>query len=268
MPVKPVALSIAGFDTSAGAGLQADLLTFHNRGYHCVTAATSLVVESPLEVSKVQTVPAELLRQQVSLLLETYPVAAIKIGLLSSPEQVFLLSEILAKQTAPIVLDPVGISSTGTTLQEEGTAIALVNDLAPLVTLITPNLPEVETLLGGQTEKKPEDAARQLADKTGTSILLTGGHHGEGLEITDTLVSKDTLSRYCAPAIPNATSLHGTGCVLSSAISAGLGQGESLSNAIERARRYLREAMQNHLIFPHSKPLLALNHHSKGGHDQ
>ena len=95
-PTALTALTIAGFDTCAGAGLQADLLTFHNHGYHCLTAMTSLVVETPLLVKKTQPVDENLLRQQLEILLETYPVSTIKIGLLSSPAQVALLSKILS----------------------------------------------------------------------------------------------------------------------------------------------------------------------------
>lgn len=264
----PVALTIAGFDTCSGAGLQADLLTFHNHGYHCLTATTSLVIETPKQVQKVAATSADLLHQQVELLLSTYQVSAIKIGLLASPAQVLVLSEILAGQTAPIVVDPVGISTTGSLLQEHGTSRALLKHLAPLATLITPNLPEARLLLEESEELPPDQVAQQLAKKTGTSILLTGGHHGSKTQICDLLAHKSQNHSFCAPRIEAPTSIHGTGCVLSSAIAAELGSGASFPTAIEAARRYLRAAMSHHLSFSRSEPLLALNHHPTGRHDQ
>lgn len=267
-PTALTALTIAGFDTCAGAGLQADLLTFHNHGYHCLTAMTSLVVETPLLVKKTQPVDENLLRQQLEILLETYPVSTIKIGLLSSPAQVALLSKILANQTIPIVLDPVGISSTGSALQEAGTPDALINLLAPLATLITPNFPEASILLGTDQKLSPENTAHELSDRIGTAVLLTGGHHGNDTEICDLLAHQGKQTTFSGSRIQAPASLHGTGCVLSSAITAELGHGKNLETAITSARRYLRTALHDYHAFTHSKPLLALNHLSAGRHDQ
>lgn len=264
----PVALTIAGFDTCSGAGLQADLLTFHNHGYHGLTAATSLVVETPLQVRHCEPVSSELLHQQVELLLATYQIAVIKIGLIASPDQAQILSKLLAEQAIPIVLDPVGISSTGNSLQKNGTSEALMRHLAPLATLLTPNLPEARFFLKNSQELTPNQVAYQLSDQTGSNVLLTGGHHGEDLEICDLLVENGQETSFCAPQIETPASLHGTGCVLSSAIAAHLGKNQNLSTAIAHARRYLREAMTHHYAFPHSEPLLALNHHPVGRHDQ
>ena len=268
----PVALTIAGFDTCAGAGLQADLLTFHNHGYHSLTAMTSLVVETPLLVKKTQPVSPELLRQQLELLLSTYPISTIKIGLLSSPQQVALLAEILAHQASPIVLDPVGISSTGSALQEPGTLDALVNILAPLATLITPNLPEATALLGNEQKLSPENTAQALCDRIGTAVLLTGGHHGDDHQICDLLTHQGQQTSFCDSRLKTPTPLHGTGCTLSSAIAAELGHQKNLKTAITSARRYLRTAIHAHHTFTHSEPLLALNHLPSGGlkgsHDQ
>ncbi len=264
----PLALTIAGFDTCAGAGLQADLLTFHNHGYHPLTAATSLVVETPLQVRHCEALSAELLYQQIELLLATYPVAAIKIGLLASPAQVLVVREILDGSNVPIVLDPVGISTTGTSLQEHGTTAAIRKHLAPLVTLLTPNLPEARLLLDDEDGSEPGPIALRLADVTGTPVLLTGGHSGGDGEICDFLAADGQLTSFCGARIDTSASLHGTGCVLSSAIAAFLGKGETFTTAIEGARRYLREAMSHHHHFSPSLPLLALNHGLAGRHDQ
>lgn len=270
-PTTPVALTIAGFDSCAGAGLQADLLTFHNHGYHTLTASTALVVETPLQVRQCEAVSAETLNQQIELLLATYQVATIKIGLLSSPAQALIVSEMLGGQTTPIVLDPVGISSTGSALQQAGTSEAILEHLAPLVTLLTPNFPEARSLIGDSSAREPAEVALQLAEMTGTAVLLTGGHHGDGDDICDLLCESGhsaSSTSFCAPRIASPAPLHGTGCVLSSAIAAQLGKGADLSTAIEAARRYLRKSMSRPHHFPHPAPLLALNHHLTGSHDQ
>ncbi|MGJ8724229.1 MAG: hydroxymethylpyrimidine/phosphomethylpyrimidine kinase [Roseibacillus sp.] len=264
----PVALTIAGFDTCAGAGLQADLLTFHNHGYHCLTACTSLVVETPHQVREVKAISADLLLQQIELLLATYSVSAIKVGLLASPDQVMVLGEILGGQRVPIVVDPVGTSTTGSKLQEPGTSQALIEQLAPLSTLLTPNLPEARLLLGGNSDLPADQVASLLARKIETSVLLTGGHNDSGSDVCDLLIHEGQSEPFCAPRIETSDSLHGTGCVLSSAIAAALGKNANFPTAITSARRYLRAAMTHHLSFPHSAPLLALNHHPTGSHDQ
>ena len=265
---RPVALTIAGFDTCAGAGLQADLLTFHNHGYHCLTACTSLVVETPRQVCEVQAISADLLRQQVELLLASYPVVTAKVGLLASPDQVLILAKILEKKGIPLVIDPVGMSTTGSQLQESGTSQALLEQLAPLATLLTPNLPEARLLLGAPKALPPDQVAIQLAEKAATSVLLTGGHHYDGSEVCDLLIHQKQSHSFCASRIEAPAPLHGTGCVLSSAIAAALGKNENLLTGIESARRYLRAAMTHHLSFSQSEPLLALNHHPTGSHDQ
>lgn len=256
----PIALTIAGFDTCGGAGLQADLLTFHNHGYHSLTASTALVVETPLQVSHCEPTTAVLLKQQLELLLATYEIAVVKIGLLTTPAQVKVLSAILAEVTYPIVLDPVGISSTGTILQKSETLTVLRKELIPLTTVITPNLPEAKRLLDSSKHRSPEETALFLSEQCGTSVLLTGGHHQTDDKVCDTLVSMGEIRSFCGSLIPSRAALHGTGCVLSSALAAHLGQGFPLKESVTGARRYLRKALRGHFRHPHSKPLLSLNH--------
>jgi len=264
-----IALTIAGFDTSSGAGLQADLLTFHNHGYHPLTAVTSIVVETPLKVTATEAIDPRLLQQQVSLLLETYPVAAIKIGLLASAAQVALLTPLLKNLHCPIVIDPVGIASTGSSLQTPDTPAAILTQLAPLATLMTPNLPEARQLLNLAPTVGAAEAASLLEAQTGQAVLLTGGHNSpDSEELTDHLAKDGQITTFSAPRIESAAPLHGTGCVLSSALAASLGQGHSLPIAADKARQYLRTSLRNHQTIPHQEPLLALNHHSLTSHDQ
>ncbi|MDP0492618.1 MAG: hydroxymethylpyrimidine/phosphomethylpyrimidine kinase [Verrucomicrobiota bacterium JB023] len=256
----PVALTIAGFDTSCGAGLQADLLTFHHHGLHPLTAATTLVAETPLQVVELAPVSTAFLQQQVALLLETYAVQVVKIGLLANADQAAALATLLAPLRVPIVLDPVGIASTGDSLQSPETAKALLTHLAPLSLLMTPNLPEARQL-AGRDDLAPADLALHLAETTGQAMLLTGGHHRAQGEVTDLLAFEGQIHRFVSPEIETEASLHGTGCVLSSAIAAQLALGSSLLEAVERGRHYLRQALAHHHEFPHpSRPLLALRH--------
>ncbi|WP_411845258.1 hydroxymethylpyrimidine/phosphomethylpyrimidine kinase [Roseibacillus persicicus] len=268
MSSPPVALTIAGFDTSAGAGLQADLLTFHNYGFHPLTAMTSLVVETPLEVTATRPVSATDLENQVHLLLHTYPIATIKIGLLAHPDQVMVLAKLLKNLDLPIVLDPVGISSSGSAMQMAGTSEALAEHLAPLASLITPNLPEALSLSQEPTNTAPEELARRLSRQLRCAVLLTGGHHGEGDEISDFLVWEEGEATFRASRLSSPASLHGTGCVLSSAISAELGLGRGLEKAVAGGRDYLRSSLAHYHSFPSQEPLLALNHHLRSSHDE
>jgi hydroxymethylpyrimidine/phosphomethylpyrimidine kinase len=268
MSTPPIALTIAGFDTSGGAGLQADLLAFHNHGYHTLTAITTVVTETPLEVVANEPVSPESLSRQLALLQKTYPIAAIKIGLLASPAQVTAITPLLKSATCPIVLDPVIVASTGTTLHEDETAFALINELAPLAFVLTPNLTEAKKLLGAESEGlSPRDIALALNQKITRPVLLTGGDQSDPETVTDLLADVGTIEAFQAERVQTEASLHGTGCVLSSALAAALGKGLSLAAAVPSARQYLREALANHYTIPYSKPLLALNHHAPRRHD-
>jgi hydroxymethylpyrimidine/phosphomethylpyrimidine kinase len=269
MSTPLVALTIAGFDTSAGAGLQADLLAFHNHGYHALTAVTTIVTETPLEVIANDAVSPESLCGQIRLLQKTYPIAAIKIGLLASPAQVAAIAPLLKQASCPIVLDPVIVASTGTTLHESETASALMTELAPLSDVLTPNLTEAKTLLGTESEGlSPQEVALALHRKTGSPILLTGGDQSDSDTVTDLLALEGKVEAFLAERVQTKAPLHGTGCVLSSALAAALGKGKPLTEAVHSARQYLRTALVNHYTIPYSEPLLALNHHASGRHDR
>ncbi|MBK1835428.1 bifunctional hydroxymethylpyrimidine kinase/phosphomethylpyrimidine kinase [Roseibacillus ishigakijimensis] len=268
-PSPPVALTIAGFDTSSGAGLQADLLTFHQLGLHALTAATSLVVETPREVRSQHPVPPSVLLAQVELLLSQYPVAVIKIGLLARCEQVRAIAPLLAAARLPLVIDPVGISSTGSAMQEAGTDRALRHELAPLARLLTPNFPEACRLTGSLPSDEPHEVARRLARETGAAVLLTGGHHGSPEEVHDFLVSPEGERSFTSSRLAGATSLHGTGCVLSSAIAAGLGKGQQLADAVASGRAYLRQTLLHPLSWGEEDPMRALNHQAhRASHEE
>jgi len=247
----PVALSIAGSDCSAGAGIQADLKTFQHFGVHGLTAVTCVVSETAEIVRHVHPVPVEVVRDQVSLMLDSFPVTAIKTGMLYSAEHVAAVAALLRVRSGILlVVDPVMIASTGAPLIE-AEAIAMYREaLLPLATLITPNLPEAETLLGRKIGRGDlEQAAGELAAEFQTAVLLKGGHL-DGPDCVDLLAEKDgTLVRFTAPRLAVRAS-HGTGCTLSAAIAAKLAAGDPLPAAILRAKEYLGRALSHSYGFP------------------
>lgn len=246
----PVALTIAGSDCSAGAGIQADLKTFQHFHVHGLTAVTCVVSETANIVRAVHPVPVEIVSDQVSLLLDTFPVAAAKTGMLFSAAHVRGVVAIL--KTYPeiqLVVDPVMIASTGTSLLEPEAMDAYRDLLLPLARVITPNLPEAEALLGESIpdEAALESAARRLSDQFHTAVLLKGGHL-PGRDCIDLLVDQGEVFRFTAERIPVPGS-HGTGCTLSAAITAALAQGETLPWAVEVAKKYLGETLRQSYEF-------------------
>ena len=255
----PVALTIAGSDCSAGAGIQADLKTFQHFHVHGLTAVTCVVSETANVVRAVHPVPVEVLRDQISLLLDGFPIAAVKTGMLFSAAHVAAVAEILrACPDIPLVVDPVMIASTGAPLLEPDAVAAYRELLLPLARVITPNLPEAEALLGGRIDHESalEPAARRLAEMFGTAVLLKGGHL-DGPECIDLLVDGAQVHRFSAARIPD-TGSHGTGCTLSAAIAAALALGKSLPDAVEIAKRFLGEALRRSYRF-HSPAGVALD---------
>jgi hydroxymethylpyrimidine/phosphomethylpyrimidine kinase len=246
----PVALTIAGSDCSAGAGIQADLKTFQHFQVHGLTAVTCVVSETARIVSAVHPVPAEIVRDQVSLLLESFPVAAVKTGMLFSAEIVRAVADLMKRHPQiQLVIDPVMIASSGAPLIETTAIDAYKSLLFPLARVITPNLPEAETLLGESIpdELAMESAARRLSATYGTAVLLKGGHLANS-DCLDLLVDHGEVFRFTEKRIPVSGS-HGTGCTLSAAIAASLARGESLPSAVETAKKFLGETLRHSYEF-------------------
>lgn len=246
----PVALTIAGSDCSSGAGIQADLKTFQYFHVHGLTAVTCVVSETARIVRAVHPVPAEIVDDQISLLLDGFPVAAAKTGMLFSAEIVRLVAERF--RTHPeiqLVVDPVMIATSGTSLLEAAAVEAYKTRLFPLARLITPNLPEAEVLLGERIpdEAAMEPAARRLAETFGCAVLLKGGHL-ETAECVDLLVDHGEIYRFTEERIPVSGS-HGTGCSLSAAITSALAQGETLPWAVELAKNHLGQILRQSYEF-------------------
>lgn len=257
-----VALTIAGSDCSAGAGIQADLKTFQHFGVHGLTAVTCVVSETANVVNAVHPVPVGMVSDQIRLLMDSFPVAALKTGMLVSAAHVRAVAEILAAfPDVPLVVDPVMIASTGDSLLEPEAVECYRTLLLPLARVITPNLPEAEALLGAPIDDAAslEPAARRLAEMFGTAVLLKGGHL-EGPDCTDLLVDEGVVRHFTARRIPVPGS-HGTGCTLSAAITAALANGMPLPDAVQSAKNYLGKSLRQSYEF-HSAdgvPVHALN---------
>lgn len=258
----PVALTIAGSDCSAGAGLQADLKTFQHFGVHGLTAVTCIVSETANCVRQVHPVPVALVCDQIALLLDSFPVAAVKTGMLFSAAHVRAVAGVLAGYPGiTVVVDPVMIASTGDALLEPE-AVALYQELLlPLARLITPNLPEAERLLGAAIADAAglESAARTLAARYGTAVLLKGGHLA-GPDCLDFLVADGEEFHFTAPRLDLPGS-HGTGCTLAAAVAARLALGEPLPAAVAAAKAYLTETLRHSYTFesPAGVAIHALN---------
>ena len=242
--VPAVAMTIAGSDCSAGAGLQADLKTFQFFGVHGLTVVTCIVSETANIVRRVEDVDPSMMEDQILLMLDTFPLTVAKTGMLGSAEHVRRVAAIFRKHPhIALVVDPVMIASTGASLLEPDAIDIYCNELLPLATLMTPNLPEAETLLGSKISdsSEMENAARKLAAEYGCSVLLKGGHL-VGAECTDLLIYRGVLHRYTSPR-QNVKASHGTGCTLAAAVAANLALGRLLPESVRIAKAYLDETL-------------------------
>lgn len=243
----PVALTIAGSDCSAGAGLQADLKTFSAFGVHGLTAVTCIVSETPNRVEKVEAVSPRMLRSQLRILFDEFPVAAVKTGMLYSRELLRVVSEELADRLGMfhLVVDPVMVASSGDPLLRPDAVRAYGEELLPLADVITPNLDEAAVLLGRRIagRKAMPSAAEELREKFGAAVLLKGGHL-RGRDAVDVLAGPAGVHEYTLPRLPG-RGAHGTGCTLSAAVTAELARGNSLGDAVQSAKKYLHSALKN-----------------------
>ena len=257
-----VALTIAGSDCSAGAGIQADLKTFQQFHVHGLTAVTCVVSETANIVRAVHPVPVDVVVDQVSLLLESFPVTAVKTGMLfSAAHVVAVAAELRKRPDIWLVVDPVMVASTGAPLLEPDAMEAYREHLLPLARLITPNLPEAEALLGERIhdETSLEAAAVRLCEMFGTAVLLKGGHL-DGPDCLDLLVEAGDVFYFRSERLPVSAS-HGTGCTLSAAVTASLAKGETLQWAVETAKNHIGRALRESYALqgPDGKTVHCLN---------
>ena len=241
--MTPVALTIAGSDPTGGAGLQADLKTFHQFGVYGEAVATLITVQNSVRVSRVEVLSAGLVRQQIAAVLEDIPPAAAKTGALGSAAIVRALAQAARRFEFPLVVDPVIFSTQGPPLLPPKAVRWLAEELLPLAALVTPNIPEA-TALTGIAIHGVEDARRaalRLHEMGARAVLLKGGHlPGDPVDL---LFDGSTWHEFAAPRIATPHT-HGTGCAYSAAITACLALGVALPEAVARAKRWLTEAIR------------------------
>jgi hydroxymethylpyrimidine/phosphomethylpyrimidine kinase len=241
----PVALTIAGSDSSGGAGIQADLKTFAAFGVYGASAITALTAQNTSGVSGIHQVPAEFVTAQIDAVFSDLAVGAVKIGMVAQPA---VIDAIVAglKRWSPkhVVLDPVMVATSGDRLLATEAVDALRTRLIPLASVITPNLPEAAALLDepiATDEAAVEKQAQRLL-AMGCRVVLIKGGHGEGPESIDYLIDSGGTIALAAPRVATKNT-HGTGCSLSSAIAAGLAKGESMETAVRNAKVWISAAI-------------------------
>ncbi|HTI01982.1 MAG TPA: bifunctional hydroxymethylpyrimidine kinase/phosphomethylpyrimidine kinase [Acidisoma sp.] len=238
-------LVIAGSDSGGGAGIQADIKSVMAMGGFATTALAALTAQNTRGVTGVHVVPPDFLRAQIDAVMEDIGADAVKTGMLPDTASIEIVADFLDRQSPRLsfVMDPVMVATSGDRLQSEEALAALRRRLLPRATVITPNIPEAELLLGRRIvdEAGQREAARALLETGAQAVLVKGGHL-PGVTVTDLLATPAGIVAIGGPRI-DSTSTHGTGCTLASAIAAGLAQGMALEPAIRRARAYVTAAI-------------------------
>lgn len=241
----PVALTIAGSDPSGGAGIQADLKTFHRFGVYGEAVITLITVQNTKHVARIEVLDPELVRQQIEAVVSDILPRAAKTGALGSAAVVRAVAAVASAFEFPLVIDPVMVSKHGSPLLSEEAEDAMKNDLIPRAALLTPNVPEAEALAGIaiRTENDMKEAGQRLLDLGCKAVLIKGGHlAGEPIDVFSTGDRHFQVLR--ATRIDTAHT-HGTGCTYSAAITALLAQGKPMQNAVMGAKEFISKAIAN-----------------------
>jgi hydroxymethylpyrimidine/phosphomethylpyrimidine kinase len=241
----PIALTIAGSDSSGGAGIQADLKAFAALGVYGASVITALTAQNTTGVSGIHAVPAEFVTAQIDAVFSDLDVGAVKIGMVAEPPVIDAIVAGLRRWSPKhVVLDPVMVATSGDRLLVPEAVEALRSRLVPLASVITPNLPEAAALLDepvAESEAAVEEQGRRLLRMGCKAVLIKGGH-GEGAESIDYLLTSSGAIALSAPRIATRNT-HGTGCSLSSAIAAGLAKGEDMETAVRNAKAWVSAAI-------------------------
>ena len=241
----PIALTIAGSDSGAGAGVQADLKTFTALGCHGTTAITCVTAQNPAGVVGIEAISPNLVRKQIEAVFAELPPRAVKTGMLFSAEIIRTVADFFTHgKRPPLIVDPVMVATSGAVLLKSSAILALKNELLPLATLVTPNLDEAE-LLTGRKLKSLDDllgAAEEIQTTYGCAALVKGGHLKLGDDAVDVLFDGKKFTILKARRVKG-VSTHGTGCTYSAAIAAHLARGESLPRAVTLAKQFITHAI-------------------------
>jgi hydroxymethylpyrimidine/phosphomethylpyrimidine kinase len=244
MTPPPVALTIAGSDSGGGAGVQADLKTFHHFGVYGTSAITLVTAQNTTGVARLEPLAPDLVAAQIDAVATDFRIAAAKTGALGTAAVVSAVADAVARhRIAPLVVDPVMISKHGSPLLDDDAVGALARELVPRATLLAPNRPETERLAGGAiaSERDVLEAARALVARGAGAVLVKGGH-AEGGQVADLLYANGTATWLRAPRIATPHT-HGTGCSYAAAITARLAHGDALPAAVATAHAWLARAI-------------------------
>lgn len=241
--MRKTALTIAGSDSSGGAGIQADIKTMMANGVYAMSAVTALTAQNTTGVTAIMEVTPEFLGQQLDCVFTDIRPDAVKIGMVSSEGLIRKIAEKLKEYKAEnVVVDPVMVATSGSRLISEDAILALKECLLPLATVLTPNIPEAEVLSGRMITNagEMEQAAKEISETYGCAVLCKGGHSVN--DANDLLLSGGTAAWFPGKRIANPNT-HGTGCTLSSAIASNLAKGYDLPEAVKRAKAYISDAL-------------------------
>ena len=244
MKVVYKVLTIAGSDSGAGAGIQADLKTFAALGVYGTSVITAITAQNTQRVTRVLELPPDLVSAQIDAVIQDIGAAALKTGMLANAEIIEVVAEKIRQHGLQnVVVDPVMVAKGGDLLLRRDAIATLLSRLIPLATVVTPNLPESEQLTGirGGSERRVRDAARKLIDLGAATVVIKGGHR-RGPAV-DLFYDGESFRELRAARITTANT-HGTGCTLSAAIAAGLAQGEQPEQAVVRAKKYITQAIR------------------------
>jgi hydroxymethylpyrimidine/phosphomethylpyrimidine kinase len=240
----PIALTIAGSDPSGGAGIQADLKTFHQFEVYGEAVITLITVQNTSGVQRVEVLGPQLVKEQIEVVIDDLPPCAAKTGALGSAEVASAIARLAGSFSFPLVVDPVMFSKHGARLMSSEAEAVLRDALFPACTLVTPNIPEAEALSGSTitTMSDIEQAARTIARFGPQAVLIKGGHL-EG-DPVDVLYSAGNFRRFTGRRVLTKNT-HGTGCTYSAAITALLARGEPLESAVSRAKQFVQNAIES-----------------------
>lgn len=258
----PVVLTIAGSDSSGGAGIQADLKTFSALGVYGTSVITAVTAQNTQGVRGIQAISPEIVKGQIDAIWEDLTIDAVKIGMLHNKETIGLVANALKQWYSPIViLDPVMFSTSGSKLIADDAIEALIDKLFPCATLLTPNINEATFLTGVsiQNEKEMEKAGQMLLDKGCQAVLMKGGHLPEN-KMTDLLLTTNNAPLQLTSSKVSTTNTHGTGCTFSSAIAAYMALGINLQEAVRSAKTYITSAIREGANVQTGKGHGPLNH--------
>lgn len=247
------ALTIAGSDCSGGAGIQADLKTFAAHGVYGTSAVTAIVAENTCRVLEIMDAAPQILQKQITAVFEDIPPDAVKVGMLPSTDLMQAAAESLKQYTPKhIVIDPVMIAKGGCALMRQNALDTLIGSIIPLATVLTPNIPEAEEIVGKplETAEDLRDACREIYAMGAQYVLLKGGHLNETCDAEDLLFDGTAFLTFSAKRIPTKNT-HGTGCTFSSAVTANLALGKSVPEAVAAAKEYITAAIAHALPLGH-----------------